>query len=98
MKIEDAIKQSKFKNEYEKLVVNILYTAGWIELEISRIFKEYGITIQQYNILRILRGQYPKPATINMLIGRMIDKNVKCIATGRQIVGQEIGSKKYLQK
>ena len=74
MKIEDAIKQSKFKNEYEKLVVNILYTAGWIELEISRIFKEYGITIQQYNILRILRGQYPKPATINMLIGRMIDK------------------------
>lgn len=52
MKIEDAIKQSKFKNEYEKLVVNILYTAGWIELEISRIFKEYGITIQQYNILR----------------------------------------------
>lgn len=74
MKIEDAIKQSKFKNEYEKLVVNILYTAGWIELEISRIFKEYGITIQQYNILRILRGQYPKPATINMLIDRMIDK------------------------
>lgn len=68
MKIEDAIKQSKFKNEYEKLVVNILYTAGWIELEISRIFKEYGITIQQYNILRILRDNTRNPQQLICLL------------------------------
>jgi len=38
------------------------------------LFKPYGITLPQYNILRILRGQHPKPATVNLLIDRMLDK------------------------
>lgn len=37
-------------------------------------FKDYDLTSQQYNILRILRGQHPKPATINLLRDRMLDK------------------------
>jgi DNA-binding MarR family transcriptional regulator len=37
-------------------------------------FKEHDITRQQYNVLRILRGQYPKPASINLLKERMLDK------------------------
>lgn len=55
--------------------LSIYYTQRvGLSSKFREFFKEYGITIQQYNILRILRGQYPKPATINMLIGRMIDK------------------------
>ena len=75
MRLEDEIKQSKFKSEYHKLGVNILYTANWLALHHTKQCKEYDITPEQFNILRILRGQHPKPATVNLLIDRMLDKN-----------------------
>lgn len=75
MKIEDAIKQSKFKNEHQKVAINIFYTHGWLNSIHLSMFKKHGISPQQYNILRILRGQYPKPVTVNLLIERMLDKN-----------------------
>jgi DNA-binding MarR family transcriptional regulator len=75
MEIGKEIKQSKFKNEYQKMLVNILFTSGWLSAKHSCNLKPFGISTQQFNILRILRGQYPKPATINLLIERMLDKN-----------------------
>jgi DNA-binding MarR family transcriptional regulator len=74
VKLEDEIKQSKFRNEYHKLGVNIVYTANWLTHHHGRHCKEYGITPEQFNILRILRGQYPNPATVNLLIERMLNK------------------------
>jgi len=74
MKLEDEIKQNKFKNEYEKLAVNIFYTHGWLIYKHSEILKKIGITTSQYNILRILRGQHPNPAPISLLKERMLDK------------------------
>ena len=74
MKIEDEIKQSTFKDAYQKAYINIVFTANSLELAQSTVLKGYGITLPQYNILRILRGQYPKPATVNLLIERMLDK------------------------
>jgi DNA-binding MarR family transcriptional regulator len=74
MKIEDEIKQSRFKNEFQRLVVNLMYTHSWLHLKNQAHLKPFGITIQQYNILRILQGQYPGTATINLLIERMLDK------------------------
>jgi DNA-binding MarR family transcriptional regulator len=75
MKIEEAIKQKKFNSEFEKLVVNIIYTSRWLEYEEGKLFKKYGVTLPQYNLLRILRGQYPKAASVNLLIDRMLDKS-----------------------
>jgi len=76
MEIEKEIKQNiKFSSEYHKLTVNILYTASWLGVEHATKLKPFGLTTQQFNILRILRGQLPNPATINMLIERMIDKS-----------------------
>ncbi|MFI5164178.1 MAG: MarR family winged helix-turn-helix transcriptional regulator [Bacteroidia bacterium] len=74
MKLEDEIKQSRFKSEYHKLGVNIIYTANWLSHHHSKQCKEYDITPEQFNILRILRGQYPNPATVNLLIERMLNK------------------------
>ncbi|MCC6691028.1 MAG: MarR family transcriptional regulator [Bacteroidia bacterium] len=74
MRLEDEIKQKKFKSEHHKLVVNILFTHNWLVAKHSGLLKPYGVTLQQYNILRILRGQYPTPVTINLLISRMLDK------------------------
>lgn len=75
MRIEEEIKQArKFGNQYEKLVVNVMFTNSWLVDEQTKIFKPYGLTNPQYNVLRILRGQYPKVCTVNMIIDRMIDR------------------------
>jgi DNA-binding MarR family transcriptional regulator len=72
--IGEEIKQKEFTSEYNKLVVNILFTSSWINSEHNQIFKAYGITTQQFNVLRILRGQLPNAASVNLLKDRMIDK------------------------
>lgn len=74
MRIEDEIKQSSFKDEYQKAYINVVYTSGYLQQVQTALFKPYGVTLPQYNVLRILRGQHPKPATISMLIERMLDK------------------------
>lgn len=76
MKIEEAIKQTKpFSSEYQKAVVNLMFTASWWNQVAARLLRPYGISQEQYNILRILRGMHPKPATIKTLTERMLDKN-----------------------
>ena len=74
MKLEKEIASNKFENNYHKTVVNVLYTYGWVTNLLRKRFDKYHITMQQFNILRILRGQYPQPATINLLKERMLDK------------------------
>lgn len=75
MKIEEAIQQNtKFEDNYHKVIVNINYTYSWIGNVSREVFERYNLTSQQFNILRILRGQYPNPATVNLLKERMIDK------------------------
>ncbi|HNT49852.1 MAG TPA: MarR family transcriptional regulator [Cyclobacteriaceae bacterium] len=54
--------------------VNILYTAGWIQNHNNKFFKQYDISMQQYNVLRILRGQFPNACMLNVISDRMIDK------------------------
>lgn len=74
MKIEQAIKQERFNDEYHKLLLNLLYTAGWLNIRQIQFFKQFDLSPQQFNILRILRGQHPNPASVNLLIERMLDK------------------------
>jgi DNA-binding MarR family transcriptional regulator len=74
MKLEDEIAQKKFRNEKHKVAVNIIYTFSWLTGFHQEFLKPHGITEQQYNILRILRGQHPNPATIKLIRERMLDK------------------------
>lgn len=73
MNLEIEIGQNSFRNEYHKLLVNILYTGNWLQGKLAKNLKSYGITPQQYNILRILRGQHPRPAQVQLLQERMLD-------------------------
>jgi DNA-binding MarR family transcriptional regulator len=73
--IEKEIKQDKFNSEQSKAIVNLIYTNNWIHQKQMKLFKPYGLTTPQFNILRILRGQYPNPSTVNLLIERMLDKS-----------------------
>ena len=74
MRIEDEIKQPVFQSPSQKAYINVVYTAGWLSVRQAAVFKTYGLTLPQYNILRILRGQHPQPATVALLIERMLDK------------------------
>lgn len=74
MRLEDEIKQDRFESQYHKALVNIIYTNNWISSRQTEILRPYGLTMQQYNVLRILRGQHPNPATIKLIKERMLDK------------------------
>ena len=74
MKLEDAIQQKKFKSEQQKLGINMLYTFNWINYQILQKFKDKDITVQQYNVLRILRGHSPEPCNLKLIKARMLDR------------------------
>jgi len=73
--IEEAINQRKFNNDHEKAVINILYTASWLDGKNIQRLKPFGISPQQFNVLRILRGSYPNALRLGDITERMIDKN-----------------------
>lgn len=75
MALEQDIKQERFQNEYEKMLVNILFTGSWLYHVNALRLKPHGITPEQYNVLRILRGSHPKKLMLASITGRMIDKN-----------------------
>ena len=74
MELEKEIHSTKFTSQHQKASVNIVFTYNWLNGLIKAELEKFKITNQQFNILRILRGQYPNPATINILKERMLDK------------------------
>ena len=75
MRLEDEIKQKKFKSEYQKLLLNVIFTGNWLNSQSIKAFKPYEVSPQQYNVLRILKGQYPNAISVNQIVERMLDKN-----------------------
>ena len=75
MKIEDEIKQKHFANEFVKAHINIVFTASWLTSNASQYLKPLGLSVHQFNILRILRGMHPSPGCIKELTDRMVDKS-----------------------
>ena len=72
MNVEQQLENGRFYNEWHRLRVNVLYSSCWLTDKITGFLKPFGITQQQFNILRILRGQYPKALTTLQLRERMI--------------------------
>lgn len=58
-----------------KAGLNILYTAWWLKTLMSKELKEFGLTHEQYNVLRILKGKYPDQMCVRDIACRMIEKN-----------------------
>ncbi|KAB2913413.1 MAG: MarR family transcriptional regulator [Bacteroidetes bacterium] len=73
MRLEDAIQQKSFENEFLKLALNIMYTGNWLHMHQTRKLKKFGISHQQYNVLRILRGQYPQATSVGSVLSRMLE-------------------------
>lgn len=95
MRLEDEIKQKSFRNEFHKLAVNIIYTHSWLMSKIIYMLSQYDITPQQYNILRILRGQFPSPASVSLLKSRMLDKMSDASRLVDRLVEKGLVEKKF---
>ena len=74
MGISEDLKQRNFNSETSKSVVNIIFTGNWMMQQMNELLKPFGLTPQQYNVLRILRGQQNNPMTVLGITERMLDK------------------------
>jgi DNA-binding MarR family transcriptional regulator len=74
-KIEEEIQQEHFRSAHQKAVINLIFTANWLFSKQQELFKPFGITAQQFNILRILKGQHPKCISATEIKSRMLDRN-----------------------
>lgn len=75
MKLEEAIKSNRFTNEKQKATINVLYTAYWLKNNISTVLKTEDLTIEQYNVLRILKGKSPEHMCVKDIGSRIIEKS-----------------------
>lgn len=92
MGIEKDIQQTSFRNEHQKLGINIIYTANWLNEKIANILSQEDITQQQYNILRILRGA-DKPLSTLQIRARMLDKMSDTSRIVDRLVAKELVEK-----
>lgn len=89
MTIEDVIKTKQMAIG-TKTVINLIYTSRLVEEKNNTLFKEHDITGQQYNVLRILRGQKGNPANLSTLQERMVDKNSNTTRLVDKLISKEL--------
>lgn len=74
MKIEDEIK-GRFRNDFHKGIINLIFTTNQLNHNFLQVVKKHGISIQQYNVLRVLRGFKNQPSSIGFIKERMLDQS-----------------------
>ena len=94
MRIEDEIKVAKFPSIQQKLSINLIYTHDWAYNRLQSFFDEYDLTSQQYNVLRILRGNYPEGYTTSEILERMMEKNAGVSRLVDRLVKKGLATKK----
>jgi DNA-binding MarR family transcriptional regulator len=70
----EAITKRTFKSEQDKAYNNLIFTNNWLEHQNKSFFSQYGLTQQQYNVMKVLKLYYPEPCKANALIGRLLEK------------------------
>lgn len=74
MDLKEELKMEGFSSPYQKVLLNLMFTGAWWEAKVREALKEFGLTEQQYNVLRILKGQKGKPLNLYMIQERMIHR------------------------
>ncbi len=97
MGIEQDIQQASFRNEFQKMGINLLSTANWLNEQISKMLSEQGVTHQQYNILRILRGSVTPLSTLKIR-ERMLDKMSDTSRIVDRLIAKELVIKSTCEK
>ena len=97
MGIEQDIQQASFRNEFQKMGINLLFTANWLNEQIGKMLSEEGVTQQQYNILRILRGSATPLSTLKIR-ERMLDKMSDTSRIVDRLIAKELVVKNTCEK
>lgn len=97
MKIDEEIKQVRWRSEKQKAVINIIFTANWINQQQSRMLKRFDLTSQQYNVMRILRGQQGNPITVKSINERMLDRMSNVSRLVDKLVKKGLVDRQYCQ-
>lgn len=74
IQLQKETKAPRYESIFHEAMVNVAFTQNWCNDQVKQAVSLYDITNQQFNVLRILRGQHPDPSTINLLKSRMLDK------------------------
>ena len=93
MRIEEAIQVEQFPSVYQKVSINLIYTMTWADMRLQEFFGEFGLTSSQYNVLRILRGQHPKPVSTAFIRDRMIHRNAGASRLVDRLAGKGLVAK-----
>lgn len=75
MKFEEAIKTKKFQSENQKAQLNVIHTASVLKCYFTAFFNRFDLSMEQYNVLRIVRGQMPKPVKVKEISERILHRN-----------------------
>ena len=75
VKLEEALKSNRFRDNRHKAALNLMYTAYWLKDQISGTLKEEGFTAEQFNVMRILKGMHPEMMCVRDIASRMIEKS-----------------------
>ncbi len=96
--IGEEIQQSEFSDVYQKLGINILFTAAWFGDRNRVALKEFDISLPQFNVLRILRGQKGQPISVAGLCERMIDKSSNASRLVDKLEARKLVSRRVCDK
>ncbi len=94
MGLAEDIKQSKFKSNRQKAAINIIYTNNWLAECMRDFLSDDDLTLQQFNVLRILRGSAPTPLSTLQIRERMLDKMSDTSRIVDRLVKKKLVSKK----
>ena len=92
MSLEQDINQPTFRTNYQKAIINIIYSSNWLQERVKNYVEPFKITVQQYNILRILRGS-KTPLTTFVIRARMLDKMSDCSRLVQRLIAKDLVAK-----
>ncbi|MGM0635644.1 MAG: MarR family winged helix-turn-helix transcriptional regulator [Bacteroidota bacterium] len=93
MEIEKHIQTKAILPEHKRVLLNILFTGNWLNDEITEVLKPFDISTQQFNVLRILKGQKGKPANLSTIQERMIAKNSNTTRLVDKLIKKDLATK-----
>jgi MarR family transcriptional regulator, 2-MHQ and catechol-resistance regulon repressor len=88
-RIEDELVM-QFKSEQQKAFLNILFTANWIKHKDTARLSPFGLSAQQYNILRILRGAKGKKMSMHQVLERMLDRAPNATRLADKLIAKQL--------
>lgn len=95
MKLDEELKMQQFISDFQKVHLNIIFTSNWLESLMQRQLKQFGLTISQFNVLRILRGQKGKPMSAFAIQERMIHRTSNVTRIIEKLVEKNLVTRKH---